>query len=182
LYTLAIDTETNAKDVRYDPDFRMLGLSYAYRADDRTLVSRYLPIGHFGTGNIHRDVCLHEVQTCVGNADKIVFHNAGFDLQVILRGLGLDLSKTNWYDTMIMQHFVDENFPNKSLDFMAKIHLGKEKVHDQQMADFINGLGWGFIPVWLMEPYAKQDAVLTLELFEFLYPEFVRQGFDARVH
>lgn len=180
--TLSIDTETNAKDVRYDPDFRMLGLSYAYKEDNRHTCSAYIPVGHFGGHNVELGQAVSTVQALLEDASQIVFHNAGFDLQVILRGLGLDLSGLNWYDTMIMQHFIDENFPNKSLDFMAKIHLGKEKVHDQRMTDFINGLGWGFIPAWLIEEYARQDAVLTLEIFEILYPEFVRQGFDVRVH
>jgi len=168
---LAIDTETNAKDVRYDPDFRMLGVSTSFD------MGRYMAVGHFGGPNLSKNEVVQSLQDLVSRATHIVFHNAGFDLQVIQRGLGLDLSDTNWYDTMLMQHMIDENFPNKSLDYMAKHYLGKSKVHDERMDHFINGLGWGFIPKWLIEPYAIQDAMLTEEIFEHIWPEFVRQGF-----
>lgn len=173
---LSIDTESNGLDIRYDPDFRMLGLSYSNGRE-----CEYLPVGHLGGGNLDIGTVVSKLQELIHDADAIVFHNAGYDIPCIKLGLGLDLWDSNWYCTMHMQHFLDENFPNKSLDYMAKMHLGKTKVHDERMESFIKGMGWGFIPAWLMEEYAKQDASLPLELFDVLYPDFVAQGFDGEL-
>lgn len=171
---LAIDTETNALDVRCDPNFKLLGVSYACQGE-----AGYLPVGHFGKGNTPVLNALQKLRCLLDDASHVVFHNAKFDLQVLKRGLGLDLYSSNWYDTMLMQHMVNENLPSKALDFLGKHYFGIGKEKDEAFETFLKGPGWGFIPVWMMEPYAIQDAKLTLRLFELLYPMFISEGFDT---
>lgn len=177
IQAIAIDTETNGKDPRHDPDFKLLGVSYAY--DDRRIESDYISVGHLGGQNVSVSDVLRTLQSRLELCDTIVFHNAKFDLLTLKKGLGLDLYNSNWYDTMLMQHFIDENLPNKSLDFLGKYHFNETKVHDERMKTIINGPGWGFIPAWLISDYAIQDAKLTLKLFYKLYPLFERQGFNG---
>lgn len=172
---IAIDTETNGSDPRHDPDFKLLGVSYT---SDLLAESDYIPVGHYGNGNTSIQDALRTLRYHLDTHNTVVFHHAKFDLLTLQRGLGLDLYSSNWYDTMLMQHFVDENLPNKSLDYLAKHHFNEAKVHDERMKTIINGPGWGYIPIWLMTPYAIQDTVLTLKLFHKLYPLFVEQGFD----
>lgn len=170
---LALDCETNSKDPRHDPDFRLLGVSYANQRD-----ADYLPVGHIGSGNRDKSEVVSFLQERIVYSNIIVCHNSKFDLLVLKRGLGLDLYNSNWYCTMLMQHFIDENLPNKSLDFLGKYHFNETKVHDERMKTIIDGPGWGFIPEWLIRDYAIQDAKLTLKLFYMLYPTFVSEGFD----
>lgn len=176
LKALSLDTETNGKDPRHDPDFKLLGLSYA---KDNGTNAEYLPVGHIGKGNLDVGFVLRRMHELLDSCNTIVFHNAKFDLLTLKRGLGLDLYGSNWYDTMLIQHFIDENLPNKSLDFLGKYHFNETKVHDERMKTIINGPGWGFIPAWLISDYAIQDAKLTLKLFYKLYPLFERQGFNG---
>jgi DNA polymerase I len=176
---LAIDTETNAMDPR-DPgnDFKLLGVSTSFEG-----VSEYFPLGHLAH-NYSFWAVKQSVQRLVSDADVVVFHNAKFDLPVLQRGLDLDLWKTNWYCTLLMAHFLDENLAYRGgygLDNLASTYLGKNKVKDPSMRDFIDGPGWAFVPVWMIAPYAKQDADLTKELFLYLYDSFRRSGFDKEI-
>jgi DNA polymerase I-like protein with 3'-5' exonuclease and polymerase domains len=143
------------------------------------MVSDYIPVGHVGGENVSVLDALRILRCELELCDAVVFHNSKFDLLTIKRGLGLDLYQENWYDTMLMQHMIDENLPSKALDYLGKHHFGEGKEKDEAFEAFINGPGWGFVPIWMMEPYAIQDAKLTLRLFELLYPEFVKQGFDS---
>lgn len=173
-YVLAIDTETNARDPRYDPSFRLLGVSYA-TSDSEGL---YLPIGHIGdTRNVLPELVLQQLSSEVERSDFLVFHNAKFDLLTLYKGLGLDLYEANWFDTMLMQHMVNENLPSKALDFLGKYHFNEGKAKNEEFDKFIKTFGWSFLPVWMIEPYAVQDAILTWKLFQLLYPEMERQGF-----
>lgn len=171
---LAIDTETNGLDPRFDNSFRLLGLSYAFQGDN----SAYLPVGHIGSDiALRTTLVLQELSGLVDRSTYIVFHNAKFDLLTIKRGLGLDLYDSNWFDTMLMQHMIDENLPNKSLEYLGKLYFNEGKEKDEKFTQFIKTFGWGFLPEWMVKPYAIQDAKLTLKLFLYLYPEFERQGF-----
>lgn len=107
---------------------------------------------------------------------RFVFHNAKFDL-VCLERLGFDLWDKEWFDTMLMQHFIDENIPNKSLDYLGKHYFGEGKEVSPEFSQFIDSFGWEFLPVSMVEPYAIQDAKLTLKLFHHLLPLFKAQGF-----
>lgn len=173
---MAIDTESNGLDVRCDPNFRMLGLSYSYEG-----IQEYLPIAHIGGPNLNKGQVLSKVQDLVSDCDYLVFHNAKFDIPAIERGLGLSLWDSNWYDTMLMYHMVDENFFDKSLDALGKHHFGLGKEKSDAFKTFIKGPGWAFLPVWLTEDYAKQDAKLTRDLFRKVYPLFIQEGFDGEI-
>lgn len=170
---VAIDTETNGKDVRFDPDFRMLGLSYA-NTDGQ---AEYLSFGHIADNTATHEMALSVLRREVERNDYIVFHNAKHDITVILRTFGLSLWEVNWFDTMLMQHMLDENLPSKALDYLGKHHFNEGKEKDEEFTRFLKAFGWAFVPAYMMEPYAVQDAKLTLKLFLHLYPEFCAHGY-----
>lgn len=172
---LAIDTETNGLDPRHDPNFRLLGVSYANTEG----LSAYRPVGHIATdANISHNLVLQELRSLLARANTICFHNAKFDLVALSRGLALELWSYNWYCTLLMQHMIDENLPSKQLDYLGKHHFNEGKAKDEKFDKFVKTFGWAFLPVWMVEEYAIQDAKLTLKLFQLLYPGFKRQGFD----
>lgn len=170
--TIALDVETNARDPRCDPTFSVLGVSYASDSG----LSGYLAMGHRGTSHEQMAVSLSELRRLVVGASRFVFHNAKFDL-VCLERLGFPLWDKEWYDTMLMAHFIDENLPNKGLDYLGKHYFDEGKEVSEEFSNFLKVFGWEFMPQWMIEPYAIQDAKLTLRLFFHLLKEFTSQGF-----
>ena len=166
---VAIDTETNAKDLRDGRGYCM-GVSLAYR-DATGITALYLPFRH-----AYNNYSFHAFRDTLQNildSKQIVFHNAKFDL-VSLATLGLDTSRVRFYDTMLLAHLVDENNPvtGKGLDSLVKYYLksdGKQKTQAQAIIE--KALGWDFVPPEVMAGYATWDAALTYQLFEFLKPK-----------
>jgi DNA polymerase I-like protein with 3'-5' exonuclease and polymerase domains len=170
---IALDVETNAKDVRYDPLFRVLGVSYAMsNSEDKG----YIALGHSGIDGRVFSIRLRSLRRLLESAESYVFHNAKFDLQCFER-LGINLYDSQWYDTMLMQHMLDENLPSKSLDYLGKHYFNVGKEVSEEFENFLKCFGWEFVPEWMIRDYAIQDAVLTLNLFNRLMPEFISQGF-----
>jgi hypothetical protein len=64
----------------------------------------------------------------------------------------------------------------KSLDFMHKWHCGGEgKQKDPLMDSIIKTHGWEWVPFELMNAYADNDALITMELFLELLPKYEEQ-------
>lgn len=169
---IAIDLESNAKDPRCDNGFQVLGVSYATTDGE----DGYLPIGHFGISIDTVRLGLSKLSSLLARGTILVFHNAKYDL-ISLERIGINLWARDWYDTMLMQHMVDENLPNKSLDYLGKLHFNEGKEKDDVFNGIVKNLGWAFLPVSIIEPYAIQDARLTLKLFEKLYPLCLKEGY-----
>lgn len=177
LKILSIDTETNALDSRCDPYFKMLGVSYSFEG-----VQAYLPIGHIGGPNLDKSYVLSLLQDLVSSADIICFHNAKYDLVALCREFPeIDWWGLNWYCTMLMYHMIDENFFDKSLDAVGKHLFGIGKEKSDEFKAIIKGPGWAFLPVWLTEDYAKQDASLCKDIFLQLIHVFQSEGFDGEL-
>lgn len=165
---LVLDIESNGKDLRWDPDFRGLGLAYASDTE-----SGYLAYGHLADNTYTKDAALDELLRLTEEYDTFIFHNMKFDIPAILREFGVDLWVRSVYDTMLMVHWLHEGMPVKSLDACGKKFVGEGKVEDPRMKLYTEGsMGWGLIPRYIIEPYAIQDAKLTLKLFKKLWPDF----------
>ncbi len=168
---LVLDTESNGLDLRWDPKAKVTGISYC---SDR-ITPQYLAVGHMHDNTHTVEEAAGLICGVIPEYDAVVAHNMKYDL-IALRSVGIEVGK--FYDTMLMAHWINENWPNKSLDWLGNELLGEKKVHDPLMESIINSLGWGFIPVDVISPYAKQDVALTHKLFKYLYPLFQAEGFD----
>jgi DNA polymerase I-like protein with 3'-5' exonuclease and polymerase domains len=126
---LAVDTETTVGgDVRDGRDFCM-GISAAFEFPGLGLVSNYFPFRHKNGPNLHK-TSLAQLKELLEYHDKLIFHNAKFDL-VSLQTIGINYTG-RFYDTMLMAHMVNENEPlqGKGLDSLTKYYLndpGKRK-------------------------------------------------------
>lgn len=107
----------------------------------------------------------------------VVMHNAKHDLRA-LRNLDIHVSDS-FYCTLMMAHFINENWPSKELDWLCKFfELGAKEMPEAAQI-LIKNWGWNWIPVDLMRSYADNDAVITAALFRTLLPMFQEQGFDG---
>lgn len=173
--TMAVDTETNAKDLRDGRGF-CIGISAAIKYNDNYYAA-YFPVAHT-KGNVDSDTkdLLFEL---IRSRKRVIFHNAKFDI-ISMRTAGYSWGYIRWYCTMLMSHMLNENIP-KGLDWLARNELkepGKNKPPEWQAMFTIYGWSPDF-PAEIMALYAGEDAVLTLKLFERLYPYFVESGFDG---
>lgn len=157
---VAVDTEGFAPD--------LLGISIAHPG----LKSMYFPTGHREDVNVDDEV-LSAIRRTLLSIPYRIFHNAAHDLVALPYLFNLP-----FICTMIMGHMVDENVMSKSLDFMHKWYTKKEgKIMHPLMASIIKtpGLGWYHVPFELMNEYADNDALITMELFLTLLPLYEEQ-------
>jgi hypothetical protein len=174
--TIAVDTETNGKDVRDGTGF-CIGISAAVKVNG-TYYSAYFPVAHT-KDNVDEEIKKSLFQI-IRTRERVIFHNAKFDI-ISLRTAGYTYGFVRYYCTMLMAHMLNENIP-KGLDWLARNELkepGKNKPPEWELMFTLYGWSPKF-PAHIMALYAGEDAVLTLKLFERLYPYFVESGFDGR--
>lgn len=173
---VAIDTETNAEDIRDGRGFA-LGVSLAYRGLDGEITALYLPFRHRGGANYNYPIFKESLQKIL-STKSCVFHNAKFDL-ASLTTFGLDTRATRFYCTMLLAHQVSETEPvSKSLDSCGKFYLNDpgKRMKGTELEEFIKKFGWGRVKADLMVEYAAYDAHLTLRLFEALWRKVELEG------
>lgn len=173
---MAIDTETNAQDIRDGRGFAT-GISGAIKYHG-TYYSAYFPVAH--TSDNVDSVTKQLLFDVIRVKDRVFMHNAKFDL-VALRTAGFIGKIQRWYCTMLMAHMLNENLPSKSLDWLSKNELkdgGKHKPPEWELMHAVYGWSPDF-PAHIMALYAGEDAVKCYKLFERMYPFFVESGFDG---
>lgn len=155
---IAVDTEGYISD--------LLGISIAHPA----LKSMYFPTGHRENVNIDEEThsfLKHVLKT----VPYRIMHNAGHDTVALPYIFNLP-----FVCTMIMAHMVDENVMSKGLDYLHKFYCnGEGKQRPELMQSIINTLGWYYVPFELMNVYASEDALITMELFLKLLPLYEEQ-------
>ena len=172
---IAVDTETTGIEGIVDGRDFLRGISVAYRAAGY-LFSSYFPFRH---SEDNYDSSYLEELTHVFNSVNLVFHHRKFDLHSLNTiGIKLDTNKVVQYDTQVEAHMWNEEFFSKSLDSLSKVFLKDEK-DKTELEVAVQAWGWANIPSWVMAPYAKKDAELTLRLHEFLWPKLVAEELDG---
>lgn len=171
---VAIDTETNGGDIRYDG--YGMGIGVAYKNDEGVVVGHYFPFRHYDNNNYPQELLL-ELKSVLESAPFVAFHNAKFDL-LSLETMGIDMFGSNWFCTMIMAHLINENYPySKSLEACAQHYVSPElkKAKSEEFDQFAKAFGWHMIPVAMMREYGEYDPILTYMLVEKLFPLLERE-------
>lgn len=173
--TMAVDTETNGKDIRDGTGFAT-GISAAVKLNG-TYFSSYFPVAHT-KGNVD-EVTKQLLFDVIKTRERVIFHAAKFDI-ISLRTAGYTLGFIRYYCTMLMAHMLNENKP-KGLDWLSKNVLGEDGKNMPPEWVLMHAIyGWSpDFPAEVMALYAGEDAVLALKLFERMYPYFVKSGFDG---
>lgn len=178
---ISLDFETSGHDVRWHPDWKVLGWAWAYRSgsswDGYSILSHYAAVGHLDSNSDYPEIEYGNLKSLLSEPGNTwVWHNAKHELEC-LRRLGLPIPEKH-YDTMLMAHFLNENLVNKGLDYLGRHYIGEGKAKTEDQDKFTK-IDWGLLPRWLAAPYARQDAELTLKLFEKLHPMFVKEGYET---
>jgi len=161
---VAVDTETTGL---YPRDGYVLGISMSYEKDHGAYIN---------TDCI--DEKAEELFQTLFNQKIVVFHNAKFDLAMLEYHFGFNFPR--FEDTMLLHYCLEEQPGTHGLKDLAMKFTaygdyekpmyewieGYKKAHRVLKADFT----WDTIPFDVMKVYAAMDAVVTLLVFEKLYP------------
>ena len=124
------------------------------------------------------------VREILAKTPRWVGHNLKFDLQkLMLAGvLGRDQVRADRIeDTEALAHLLDAH-QKKGLKSLAREHLGVETNEEEELKVVRRKLklrkedGYHLLPREVLIPYAIQDVILTLQLFDFFIPQL--QVFD----
>ena len=163
---LAIDTETTG--VGWHDEAFMI--SVATHEGSHVYDKRIYKHGHDECW--HDDIC--EVSEMLYDCDKIIMHNAKFDIQKLCRlGIPIRVFVDKFEDTQALAHLIDEQ-QSTSLKYLARTILGEETDEDEVLKAWRrkNKIkkeeGYEPIPNEILAPYAAKDAEFTLRLYEVL--------------
>ena len=121
------------------------------------------------------DEAVETVSTMLIDCDKIIMHNAKFDIQKLCRlGIPLSVFKDKFEDTQALAHLIDEQ-QSTSLKYLARTVLNEGTDEDEVLKvwrrknKIKKEEGYEPIPNEILAPYAAKDAEFTLRLYEVLW-------------
>lgn len=153
------DTETTGLSV-YDGTDTILGFSIAFRTE-AGMIAEYFPMYHDCGENLTE----HEWRTLLDLIMQkvLVMHNSIFDITV-LANIGYVVTK--FYDTMKLDHLINENHMSYSLDNVTLRWLGyKGKERSPEFELGMIAYGWAGMPARIMHHYALTDAHILEPVF-----------------
>lgn len=175
---ISFDPETNAEDIR-DGRGYMTSFGLGLSLTGKEVFVSFFPVALGGEHNegvndpSHKEWLFKFLENFPG---KLVMHNAKHDLEV-LYAEGFDY-KGDYYDTMLMCHLINENFPfSKDLSSCVMHYVSKDlKKKDDKYFDFlVSFYGWANIPAESMRVYNEHDAYITFRLFQKIIKKFLAE-------
>jgi DNA polymerase I-like protein with 3'-5' exonuclease and polymerase domains len=116
---------------------------------------------------------ISDTEQYLHDADKIIMHNAKFDIQKLCRaGISLSLFVEKFEDTQAMAHLYNEQ-ESTSLKHLARLYLNEETDEDEVLRTWRRKNkvkkeeGYEPIPHDILAPYAQKDAEFTLRLYRY---------------
>lgn len=163
----AFDTETTSLNYL---EARLVGMSFAIKAG----TAFYLPLAHDYPGapeQLDFDSTLARLKPLLESPNKLkVGQNLKYDRHVLLNH-GVDLQGIA-HDTMLQSYVLDSTATRHDMDSLAEKYLSRSTIHFEDIA----GKGkkqLTFNQIGLDEatPYACEDADITLQLHQKLWPQ-----------
>lgn len=164
---IAFDTETNSLDYM---QAEIVGVSFSVEAGK----AAYVPLAHDYEGaptQLNREVVLAQLKPLLESADvKKVGQHLKYDMHV-LQNHGINLQGFE-HDTMLQSYVLNAGGGRHNMDALALKYLGRSTVKFEDIA----GKGkaqktFNQIDLELAGPYAAEDADVTLQLHQQLWPQ-----------
>lgn len=167
----AFDTETTSLDYM---DAELVGLSFAVAAGE----AAYVPVDHRYPGapeQLARDAVLAALKPLLEDADRPkVGQNLKYDMSVLarydieLRGIA--------FDTMLESYVLDSTATRHDMDSLAAKYLGHKTIKYEDIAGKgAKQLTFDQIALEEASPYAAEDADVTLQLHQTLWPRLEKE-------
>jgi DNA polymerase-1 len=167
---IALDTETTALNVMAA---ELVGISIAVEAGR----AAYIPIGHDyedAPGQLDRAEVLDALRPLLEAADRPkVGQNLKYDYTVLARS-GIELRGIA-YDTMLESYVLDSVANRHDMDTLSLKYLGHRMISYEEVAGKgKNQVTFNAVPLERATEYACEDADITLQLHENLWPRLQR--------
>ena len=163
----AFDTETTSLDYM---QAELVGVSFAVEAHK----AAYVPVDHKYPGapeQLSRDWVLQQLKPLLEDEkQKKVGQNLKYDMSVLARyGIAL---KGIAFDTMLESYVLDSTATRHNMDALSEKYLGHTTIHFEDIAGKgAKQLTFDQIDLEQAGPYAAEDADITLQLHETLWPK-----------
>ena len=180
----AIDTETNSLDIE---KAKLVGISLCY---DETY-SYYIPINHLSKETskkieeqLDEDYVLEKLKLICENPSILkIGQNIKYDLRILNK---YNISINSVADTMLMSYALDNGIIKHNMDDLAFNHLQHNTIKFKEIVGSgKNEITFDYVELNNAVNYAAEDALVTLRLFNFLFPrvkkeknEFIYQEID----
>jgi DNA polymerase-1 len=164
---VAFDTETTSLNYM---QAELVGLSFSAEAGKAV----YIPVAHRYPGapqQMSRDFVLHKLKPLLeDSAIKKVGQNLKYDMSVMAR-YGINLNGIA-FDTMLESYVLDSTGSRHNMDALAEKYLGHTTIHFEDIAGKgARQLTFDQIELEQAGPYAAEDADITLQLHQALWPQ-----------
>lgn len=164
--SFAIDTETTSLDYM---QAELVGLSFSLEAGK----AAYVPVGHDYLGapeQISRQRLLEKIKPLLeSERPQKIGQNLKYDLN-ILASYGIKLNAIA-FDTMLESYVLNSTATSHGMDSLADYYLGIKSIKFEDIAGKgKNQLTFNQIELEQAVPYAAEDADITLQLHQALYP------------
>ncbi|MEJ2592577.1 MAG: DNA polymerase, partial [Candidatus Thiodiazotropha sp.] len=168
----AFDTETTSLDYM---SAELVGLSFAVEAGE----AAYVPVAHDYPGapeQLSRDWVLARLKPLLEDASqKKVGQNLKYDMSV-LANYGIALRGVA-YDTMLESYVLDATATRHDMDSLALNYLQHTTIHFEDIAGKgKKQLTFNQIELEQAAPYAAEDADITLQLHQALWPKLAAES------
>ncbi|OUR70754.1 DNA polymerase I [Methylophaga sp. 41_12_T18] len=163
----AFDTETTSLNYL---DARIVGLSFAVKAGE----AAYLPLTHDYPGvpeQLNIDTVLALFKPLLEDPTQYkVGQNLKYDRHILLNH-DIDLQGIQ-HDTMLQSYVLDSTATRHDMDSLAEKYLGRSTIHFEDIAGKgKKQLTFNQIGLEQAGPYAAEDADITLQLHQTLWPQ-----------
>jgi DNA polymerase-1 len=174
---VAFDTETTSLDPL---KAELVGLSFAVEAG----AAAYVPVAHRYAGSppqLARDAVLGRMKPWLEDAGRAkLCQNAKYDTHV-LANQGVRLAGVA-HDTLL-QSYVLESHQRHDMDSLAERHLGLKTItYDEVTGKGAGRIGFEQVAIERATEYAAEDADVTLQLHQALYPQIQSDEKLARIY
>ena len=163
----AFDTETTSLNYL---DARIVGLSFAIKAGE----AAYLPLAHDYIGapeQLNIDHVLGLFKPLLEDPTQFkVGQNLKYDRHILLNH-DIDLQGIQ-HDTMLQSYVLDSTATRHDMDSLAEKYLNRSTIHFEDIAGKgKKQLTFNQIDLEQASPYAAEDADITLQLHQALWPQ-----------
>ncbi|WP_417510948.1 DNA polymerase I [Methylophaga sp.] len=174
----AFDTETTSLDYL---EARIVGVSFAVKAGE----AAYLPLQHDYPGapeQLDFDSVMQDLKPLLESPKHLkVGQNLKYDRHVLLNH-GINLQGIA-HDTMLESYVLDSTATRHDMDSLAQKYLGRDTIHFEDIAGKgKKQLTFNEIGIEQASPYAAEDADITLQLHQTLWPKIENIPSLAKVY
>jgi len=163
---VAVDTETTSLNYM---QAEVVGISLAVEAG----AAAYIPVAHRYPGapdQLDRDKVLENLKPWLEGTSPKVGHHLKYDAHV-LRNHGITLAGIA-FDTMLESFILDSTATRHDMDSVAAKYLGvKTTKYEEVAGKGAKQLCFDEVDIDVASPYAAEDADITLQLHQTLWPK-----------